>query len=658
MPTISIDFETRSAIDLTKCGVYTYAAHPTTDLWCMAWAVDDGPVNLWTPGAASMPLWPEDPIVFRAWNAQFERVIWNRILVPRYGFPELTRERWYCTQAEAMAMQLPRALGKAAKVLKLDEQKDDTGRALMLRMSRPRKPRKSEKGEPDEHGLYWWDDAERRQQLYEYCKQDVETERAMAAVIRRLSPEERTIYLHDQEINDRGVRLDVPLIVAMNGLADKGADLANAELYDLTDGAVSSVTKHADLTKWLNEQGVETDSVRKAAVRDLLERDDVEGAAREVLQLRSDFGRTSLAKLTAMTRYNDEGFARGLLLYHGAGTGRWSGMGIQPQNFPRGEIKKPERFLSRVLAEDYDGIEAEAPVPVVLLSLLRACFRAREGHSLMGADFAQIEARVLAWLACQDDLVKVFAEGGKVYEDMAAAIYRVPVESIANPSEERNRGKDTVLGCGFQMAGKTFARQLKEKDGVVVTEEFANLAVETYRAKNTKIVDLWYDIERTVFEAVRRPGSVQSVGRNGCVKYVVSGAYLYCQLPSGRLLAYHNPRVRDVEKPWGAVQPAVVVDGFNSKTQIKKWGPYALYGGLLVENVVQAIARDLMAASMLRVESNGYPVVLTVHDEILADVPDEHGSLQEYCNLMAQTPRWGAGIPVKVEGWRGERYRK
>lgn len=663
---VSIDFETRSTVDLRLTGVYPYAAHPTTDVWCMAWAIQDGAVQLWTPGDPAPDFSGASEI--RAWSAQFERIIWREIMVKRYGFPEIPLEVWVDTAAEAAALALPRSLEQAASTLGLPVEKDMEGRRLMIQMSKPRKKKP----------LTWWDDAPRRERLYAYCRQDVVVERAVAERIRPLSDYERKVYLLDQRINDRGVLIDRPLVEAAQKIVATGVARANEELESLT--GVGAVTKVQDIRVWVTAQGIALDDLTKATVRDLLQGEDgLPPDVIRVLEIRQEAGKTSNAKLDSMLAYaGKEDRARGLLLYHGAGTGRWSGKGPQPQNYPRGTVKEVERFIPSVLAGDYDGIAAEEPPLAVISSMLRGMLRAAPSHRLLAGDYAQIEARIVAWFAGQWDLVDLFESGGRIYEEMAADIYSVPVEEIENPSERRTIGKSSVLGCGFQMGPDRFAEDVQTKTGIVLTRgardddgellpgevDEAARAVHGYRTRYPRIPELWSELNAAAFSAVSNPGKVYTAGVGGVVKYTKRGQFLWCQLPSGRFLAYALPAIQMVDPPWEKdkeekdrkKRPAVTyatVDGYT-----RKWRRVAAYGGLLTENIVQATARDLMAAAMLRVEAAGYPVVLTVHDEIVCEVPEGKGSLEEFVNLLRTRPKWAARIPVAAEGWEGERYRK
>lgn len=663
---LSVDFETRSTVDLNKAGVYRYAEDPTTDILCMAFAFDDEEPFVWTPAHETSlegyPVGEEYARLFdhifnggelRAHNAQFERIMWRDVLGPRYGFPVPKMEQWYCTAAEAAAMALPRSLAGAASALNLAVQKDDEGRRLMLQMCKPRKIE-------DDGTIIWWEDDARLQRLYEYCKQDVRTERAIAKRLRRLSPAERAVYLLDQRINDRGVRLDLPLIRAAQVVVEQGLADANRELRAVTGGAVSGVTKVADLTRWLQEQGVELDNLRKETIRDLLaEPDMLDTAVQQALVLRQEAGKSSTSKLKAMEAcVCGDSRARGLLLYHGASTGRWAGKLIQPQNFPRGSVKDAAAYIPHILNGDDLEWWQDPPLAVVS-SLLRNMLVASPGHRLISGDYAQVEARIVHWFAGEP-------WRDKEYERMAASTYNVPLEEVT--PEQRQVGKNTVLGCGFQMGAGRFKSQFYEQTGIEIPDELAERAVQTFRETKPGIPHLWRDLEAAAMRAVETPGVVTSAGVAGNIRYVVRGQFLWCILPSGRPLAYALPRVEPVVRVFVKVDKdgnetrerveriGLTYMGVHSKTG--RWTRLNTYGGHLTENVVQATARDVMAQAMLRLEEAGYPPVLSVHDEVVADVPDGHGSLDDFLAILRKSPSWAHDLHLEVEGWEGERYRK
>jgi DNA polymerase len=633
---VSVDFETRSAVDLRKTGVYKYASDQSTDIWCMAYKApwtDD--VQVWLPGDevdARLEDWIVEGGLLSAWNANFERTIWNEIMVGRYQWPRTGIKQWRCTMAQASAMGLPRALGQAAAVLGVEEQKDKTGAALMLRMARPRKV--------NADGSYtWWNTKDKLDTLVAYCRQDVRTELSVAETLHAMPDSERRLYQLDQRVNDRGVALDVDLVHRIKELANNASLEIDAEIQRLTKGQVKAATNAMDLTAWLNAHGIRAKSVDKQTVARLLSFDRLHPVIREVLKLRQNGAKSSTAKYDAMLHaVNADGRMRGLLVYHGAATGRWSGRLVQPQNFPRPQKKQDE--LDAIIAKLKAGEDvSEHGAGTVLASdLLRSMLIADEGNRLMFADYSAIEARVLAWVAGQSDLVETFRKGGDVYIEMASAIYSVNVDSVTD--KQRQVGKMAILGCGYGMGGKRFAEQCATM-GIRVDEDEAKRIVSVYREKNNRIAQYWRDVENDFVEMVKGAGRVGTVP---------------LPLPSGRSLTYHNPRIIQRETPWGAMRDTAQVDTLNSVT--RQWVSQIIWGGLLTENVVQATARDMMATAMMALEVKGYNVILSVHDEIICEVPDNFGSLDEMIDIMTRVPAWAEGCPINAEGKEGKRYRK
>ncbi|CAB4147795.1 bifunctional 3'-5' exonuclease/DNA polymerase [uncultured Caudovirales phage] len=633
---VSIDFETRSAVDLRKTGVYKYAADPSTDIWCMAYKApwsDD--VQVWLPSDeldTRLAGWIIGGGLLSAWNANFERTIWNEIMTERYEWPPTKIKQWRCTMAQASAMGLPRALGQAASVLGVEEQKDKAGAALMLRMARPRKV--------NADGSYtWWNTKDKIDTLVAYCIQDVKTELSVAATLNDMPDSERRLYQLDQRINDRGVKVDLDLIERVSKLANSASENIDAEIKRLTNGQVKAATNAMDLTAWLRSYGLQVKSVDKQTVTRMLGMEKLHPIIKQVLRLRQDGAKSSTAKYEAMVNAaNADNRMRGLLMYHGAATGRWSGRLVQPQNFPRPQKKNDE--LETIIAKlkaDEDVSEYGAGT-VLASDLLRSMLIADDGHRLMFADYSAIEARVLAWIAGQTDLVETFRKGGDVYKEMASAIYNVNVENVTDG--QRQVGKMAILGCGYGMGGKRFAEQCATM-GINVDEDEAKRIVSVYREKNDRIAQYWRNSENEFVEMVKGAGRVGSVG---------------LPLPSGRSLTYHNPRIIQRETPWGAMRDTAQVDTLNSVT--RQWVSQIIWGGLLTENVVQATARDLMATAMMALELKGYNVILSVHDEIISEVPDGFGSLEEMIDIMTRCPSWADGCPINAEGKEGKRYRK
>lgn len=654
---LSIDFETRSTVDLRETGVYPYAKHKHTDIWCMAWAFGGEEPTIWTPGM-SLPQRIVDHIEaggeIRAWNAQFERIIWREIMVRRYKAPKVPMAQWVCTMAEANAMGLPSSLDQCAKVLKLSQRKDTEGYQLMLRMCRPRSLQAD--GTP-----IWWDVDEKKERLYVYCKGDVRTEQAAVKALRRLVAHERDIYLLDQEINDFGFRIDTTLVRAAMAMAEEAIARANGALTQITKGEVTAVTNHQALSRW-----AEVDSVAKPAMVELLS-SDLDPDVRAALVLRQEAGKSSVAKLEKMLACADvdDERARGLTVYHGASTGRWAGKLIQPQNFPRGTVDNIEAFIPDVLAGNYERIDMIAPVMHVISSMLRSMLTAAPGRILMAGDFSAIEARVLNWLANEEEILNSF----RMYDDAVrrgdkeAKRQHDPYIMMAARfgSTNRQAGKAAELGCGFQMGAERFVTAAWDVYQVRVTSDESKIAVDAYRASHPHVKDMWWDFHNSSIAAVKNPGKVFLVGGLKNVKFVALGSYLYMVLPSGRPLCYAAPRIVQEPPPWGGEpRDALHYSGFETSPTgaRKQWGTLRTYGGHLVENAVQAIARDLLADALLRVKERGYQPVGHTHDEVVVEIDDGFGDLKEFEAIISTLPQWAGGCPVSAEAWQGFRYRK
>jgi DNA polymerase len=653
MPDIFLDFETRSRRDLKACGANVYAADRSTVLLCMAWAIGDDVVDLWVPGEPfPLTLYNAlaDGMKLHAHNAAFERTIWDTHCVGRLGWPALPLNRWHCTAAQAAAMGLPRKLDDAAMALGLPTRKDVTGHTLMMKYTKPRKPTMS-------NPSHWHDDPRELDQIYAYCVQDVVVERE---IFRRLPPlceREQLTYWLDQAINDRGIPIDLDTCLLVVQQLKAYASRLNQELAELTGGKVITATQNAKLVEWLAEQGVNIDNVQAGTVDALLERSDLLGPVRRALEIRRQISRSSTGKYTAMLhRASGDGRARGVHLYYGAGTGRWAGRGIQTQNLPRGIFGEKTAEQDAELAIDIVrrcGIETLGlifgDVTATLGSLLRPMIRAEDGRLLIGCDFAAIECRVLAWLAGEAELLQDFRAGRDPYKSLASRIYHVPVEDVTKA--QRQMGKQAILGLGYQMGAATFMDTCT-KYGIEIDEEFAKSVVELYRDTYSHIKSYWSRVESAAVRAV-------TDGRarvDSLVGFEMRGEWLACLLPAGRSIHYYRPTVEQVSTPWGARKGQLSYWHTDSKTT--QWMKRTSYGGLLVENIVQAVSRDLLVDAMFRAERAGYPVILHVHDEIVVEVDTGRADVGVIEELMSKPPNWAAGCPIAAEGFAGKRYRK
>ena len=643
---ITIDFETRSKCDIKKAGAWRYSVDPSTDILCLVWKVDDNPVKFWSP---KLEFISDDlgdlfsklaqGATLEAHNAQFEFCIWHNVGCKKYKFPIIFLNQIYCSAACAAALALPRSLGDVGRVLGASTVKDDEGKRLMMKMSKPRKATKNDDSE-------WHESDSDLLSLIEYCKTDVESEHAFMKLIPQLSDDERQVYLANERMNLKGVYCDIPLVEKAMIEIDHYKDKLEKDLEFITKGQVTSAKQVSKMTGFLAMNGVVIEDLTAGSVRDLLKRSDLSDIARQVLEIREALGGSSTSKLNAMMAMADQDQRiRGTVLYHGASTGRFSGKGIQPQNFTRGFLNDDD------LGKAFDDLEGDfslfwPKVNTTISSMLRGFLCAAPGNKLIAGDFASIEARVLFWLAGHEEGLKMYRGGIDLYKQMASVIFNKPYESITK--KERALGKSTILGAGYQMSGKKFFTTC-EAQGVEVTPELAELAIMSYRSAHRPVVNFWYACQRAFLEAIKHPGLVCPVGK---IAYSLRGDFMFCKLPNGRKIAYYKPRITFNEQGREQIEYGDV----NALT--KKWEAAKTYGGRLVENITQGVARDFMTYAMLEVERAGYYPVMTVHDELVCEVADNFGNVKDFVAIMTKLPPWGKGCPIEAEAYEAKRYRK
>jgi len=723
-----IDFETRATVDLKKAGVYRYAESPDTGIICMSWRIGDtGPVQRWRPG-------DEDPYELLAHvesggrvvahNAGFERTIWNA-KVPKH-WPRLQIEQQDCTMARGLALALPASLDQLGRALRTPIQKDKDGRALMMRMCKPRRmgevytthrcspcsgPACKACGGTGQIRTVtgtvpvWWDDAERIERLQAYCDQDVETETGVDASIPVLSPEERRVWELDQRINDRGVMIDVPSVEVALAVVTEALKRADDRMWWLTDGEVKKCSEAAKIVKWLNDRGIPCQSVAKGEVEEIVLMTSVMGddTAEEVIRLRRAAAKTSTAKFKAMLNsVCADGRVRGTLAYHGAATGRWAGRIVQPQNFLRFDAEELPDILmilelfgtGKAAKELADAIEMLVGPPLeAVAKCMRAMLVAAPGKKFVSGDFSNIEGRGAAWIAGEQWKLEAFrafdrGEGHDLYNLSYARSFGIDVNTMPKKSFMRQIGKVQELALGYQGSVGAYITMaagygIKPEQvaatarGAVSDEEWFRVAstysdansrgldqetwtgvkcvVNAWRAAHPNIVQAWWDLQDAAIEAVGTPG-LKVPCLQGRVVYLAANGFLYCRLPSGRVICYAMPRLIRTEDDAGRVKLQVEYDAVNSYT--KRWEKHVLYGGLQFNNVVQGLARDKLVASMFRLEAAGYPLVLTVHDENVSEVDPWFGSWQEYQRIMAEPDPWCHDMPTAVGAWEDVRYVK
>lgn len=628
---VSIDFETRSRVDLPTYGLDKYAKDPSTEVLCMAYSIDGGPVQLYTPQFA-IPQFLFDPKTkFTAWNAAFEYNILRYVMEVPVQWEQFTD-----SMALAAANNLPQGLEDCAIVLDAQYKKDPIGKRLLQKLSKPKKD-----------GT-WNEDPELLDQLYEYCKQDVRTEMSVAKQLRGLPSNEQAVWVLTQKINERGVPVDPAELKNAVFACENNKSEINREITEMTGGYTAN--QPAKLIGWLAERGVKVDDLTAETVTKLLQRSNISDEVRRVLELRQQGSLTSVAKFEKMLEVQVAGRIRNTLVYHGASTGRFASRGgLNLQNIARPTLDDDaiKEATERVLVRGEGGTMDE------LSSLVRAAIKAPEGYVFVDADFSSIENRVASWIAGQNDVLEAFRLGLDEYKQFAStALYNVPYEEVTK--EMRQVSKSAVLGCMFGQGARGLV-EYADGMGVKLTPMESDKAVKAYRTKYAKVKNAWYDFEAQAINAINMPGEAF---RSGRVVFKVARDALWMQLPSGRLICWRQPQVEQQLTPWGAMKDGVTV--FNQNTFTRKWGRNKLIGSSIFQSAVQATARDMLTEAMLSLENNGYSVLNCIHDEILLLVPEAEGdsALKHVLELMTKPPSWSPDFPLAAEGWVDRRYRK
>lgn len=644
MQKLSIDIETYSDADLIKCGVYKYADSPNFEILLFAYSVDDGEVKIVDlAGGEQLPAEivsaiKSDTVIKTAYNAQFERVCLSKHLGET-----LNPKSWYCTAVQAAELSLPASLADVGSVLGLERQKMTEGKELIKYFCVPCKPTKSNGNRTRNLPCH---DADKWDKFKKYCVRDVEVERAIAQKHKNypLSGSEHDLYVLDQRINDRGVLVDLQLAneaIKMNNLQTAAA---TEQAYSLT--GLENPNSVAQLKEWLSENGVETDSLSKKDVKALAEETD--GDVQEMLNLRLLMAKTSVKKYEAVARsVCNDNRVRGLLRFYGANrTGRWSGNILQPQNLPQNHL--PDLTLARDIVKrgDFELLDMLfGNVPNVLSELIRTVLIPKTNHRFIVADFSAIEARVLSWLAGETWRIDTFRNGGDIYCASASQMFKVPVEKHGVNGHLRQKGKIAELACGY--GGSVGALKSMGALEMGIPEEELQGLINDWRSANGHIVKLWYEVGSSTMKAIREKTTVP-LGR---LSFIYKGGILFIQLPSGRRLSYIKPRIGTNRFGGDSIE-------YMGISASKKWDVLETFGGKLVENIVQAIARDLLAFALINTANAEYDIVFHVHDEIIAEMEVGKGSVDEMCMLMSKAPAWADGLPLDADGYECEYYRK
>ena len=652
---LSIDIETRSSVDIGKAGAYKYAQSPDFEILLFAYQLDEEEVRV--IDLAQGEAFPEtlraalqdEQVIKHAYNAAFEWYCLNRA---GYRTP---LEQWRCTMAHGLYCGYTAGLAATGRAIGLpqDKQKLTAGKALIRYFCTPCRPTRTNGGRRwnlPHHAPEKWE------LFKEYCRQDVVTERA---ILQRLSlfpmpEEEQKLWELDIRMNAFGVRVDTGLIEGALYIGEISRERLLREAVEIT--GLENPNSTQQLMKWLEENDVQTDNLRKATVAELLEGHNPADVQR-MLEIRQQLGKTSVKKYAAMeVARGEEDRVRGLTQYYGANrTGRWAGRLVQLQNLPRNYIKTLGYARETVKKKNFDGLQLlYGNVPDTLSQLIRTAFIPSEGHKFVVADFSAIEARVIAWLAGEQWVNEVFATHGKIYEATASQMFGVPVERIVkgNPEYElRQKGKVATLALGYQ-GGVNSLISMGALNMGLTEEELPDIVIR-WRQANPRIRDMWSAMEQTALAVMQ---TAQPQATHGIIfalegDLVYGQSFLTVRLPSGRKLFYPRPFLK--ENQFGKL----AIHYYTVGQQSKKWEVASTYGGKLTENIVQAIARDCLAETLRRIDARGLQVVFHVHDEVIIDAPMDV-TVEEICGLMAEPISWAPGLILKGAGFEGTYYMK
>jgi DNA polymerase len=655
-----VDVETASLVDLPECGSDVYFAHPTTRVLCAVFTTDQGEYS-WLEGQP-VPNVVRNMVLFGyrfiAHGVTFERLAFERVLCPQHGFP--MPEHWGCSMMKARFNGIPAALEHAASALGLPVEKDMQGARLMRIMCRPR-------GFNPDGTPRWWhlEEPAKLARLVDYCAQDTRVSRAVWRYTRHPFPADMKTYELVQRMNRRGVGIDIEFAEKAVRLAEWAIDKVNRELRIITKGSVDAASKVKQLKAWIATYGIELDSLDKRTVAVFLNQvgADIPEPVREAIGLRLEAGKSSVTKYRSMLhRANKCGRVSDSHVWYGASTGRLSSQGLQTQNFRRAIhrqarvvmdfiVKNPELFVFFTWGE-----------PMELLStLLRPTLRAAPGRELVGADLSQIEARVTAWLADDQDVLALFESGADLYRHTASSMFFIEVADVSDLQRQMGKVADLALGFG---GGKGALHSMGAIYGVTFTDDEAALIVKLWRTAHPRHAKMWKAFEEAALAAVMNPGKTWRVAGPVDIDYGFDGTHLYCRLPSGRLLTYRDVELSSQVLPWTDREgnlvhaPLLLASGVNSVT--RRYERYELSRIVLVENAVQAIACDVMFAGLDAADAADFEPVLSIHDELVCEPAPE---LLEDCRsqlgvLMTRPLDWAPGLPLACKTWSGPCYLK
>lgn len=640
---MAIDIETYSDISLPDCGVHRYVASEQFEILLFAYSIDEGEIQVIDLASGEkmpeeiMDLLMDDSVVKTAFNAAFERTCINR-----YFGLSLPPEVWRCTAVQSAILALPLSLEGVGEALSLDKKKMSEGKELIRFFCMPCKATKANGGRTRNLPS---DAPEKWEQFKTYCKRDVDVEMQIRKKLKNypIPDREQVLYCMDQRINDRGIRVDTQMVSQAIACDLLYKEAAAKRAYELS--GLENPNSVSQLKGWLSDKGIEVDSLAKDTVTELVGK--TEGEVSELLKLRLAMSKTSVKKYEAIERAMCDGRVHGLLQFYGANrTGRWAGRHVQIHNLPQNHMEDLELARSLVKEGRFDLVELLYPsTPEVLSELIRTAFVAKPGCRFIISDFSAIEARVLAWMSGEVWRLRVFSTHGKIYEASASAMFGVPIEEIGKTSPLRQKGKIAELALGYGGSVGALVSMGATKMGLS-EEELPDL-VSQWRLANPHITEFWWKVDAAAFKAVKERCAVQM----DRLLFEYRGGILFIYLPSGRKLSYVKPRLE--LNRFG--REGITYEGVGES---KKWTRIETYGPKMVENIVQAVSRDILAEAMLRLEKAGFDIVMHVHDEVVLEVPEGVSSVEEVNELMAVNPSWTMGLPLKAAGFESAFYKK
>jgi len=644
---LSIDFETRSRIELKDRGLNVYATDPSTEIICIAAGFVESEVQVWAP--QDVPSWVLDYAansgVISAWNAAFEYQIWNNVGA-KLGWPQLQWEQLSDSMAISAANNLPQDLDTAGEVTNSDVQKNKRGKKLIQLLSKPRKD-----------GTFNMD-PELIAEMMDYCKDDVRTEMSIVKNLRPLSEMEQRVWVLTQKINQRGVPVDpIELENVINVVAQEMGAI-NELITSLTGGI--EVSKRAQLLAWFAERGLVLPNMQAETLEKEAKNAHANKDVDTVLRLRSEGSKTSVTKFNKMAEVQVGGRIRNGLVYHGASTGRWASRGINLQNIARPAIWMEDQDIAdavdlALVSGSYAGMKERFGDKLMdaCSSIVRNAIKAPEGYVFVDADLSSIENRVASWIAGQNDKVELFRQGLDEYKTFAStSLYHVPYDEVTK--DMRQVSKSAVLGCMFGQGAKGLV-EYADGMGVTISLGQAEESVNAYRLTYAKVKNCWYQMGQAAIDAIREPGKAFKAGR---VTLKVAKGALWMQLPSGRLICWQRPEIVQEYTPWGKLADVIYVTSLNTFT--RKWGRNKLIGSSIFQSSVQGTARDFLAEPTLKLEGDGISVINLVHDEILAlsRIEESKETEAKVMQYLTTPPIWAGDFPLAAESWVDVRYRK